>query len=104
MSNLSSDSPDVDYRSDVQEGREEIEHNSHQTARELGIVGYGLLAFQMDGIKRPVEVLQSGAGFYLGTLCEEGPCTRESARYWFTRKEAEEALSSGLWMQCENLF
>jgi len=37
------------------------------------------------------KVLHSGAGFYIGTMCECGPYSRESG-YFRTRKEAEKAL------------
>jgi len=40
------------------------------------------------------EVLHSGAGYYVGTVCCVGPWTRES-RYWDRRTEAELALK--LW-------
>lgn len=41
--------------------------------------------------KLRLEVLKSGAGFYLGTQCGCGPYSRES-RYFPTRAEAEAAL------------
>ena len=37
------------------------------------------------------KVLHSNAGFYIGTLCECGPYSRESG-YFKTRKEAEKQL------------
>lgn len=57
----------------------------------------GLLAVQV-GELLPLEVLESNAGFYLGT-CLEGPFTRESAEYFPTRGEAETALKDGTWTQ-----
>lgn len=46
----------------------------------------------------PIEVLHSGAGFYLGRCCpKEGPISRLSIEYWNTKEEAEEALSSDNW-------
>lgn len=51
----------------------------------------------------PLEVCKSNAGFYIGTLDEEGaPYTRESVEYWRKREQAEAALTSGLWTQKPN--
>lgn len=45
-----------------------------------------------------VEVLQSAAGYYIGTFHpEEGPYTRESSIYYKTREEAQYALDNDLW-------
>lgn len=51
-----------------------------------------------------LQVLESGAGFYLGHLCRcgpppgaEAPYSRESARYWGTRSEASDAIVTGEW-------
>ena len=41
----------------------------------------------------PFKVLQSGAGYYIGTMCQCEPYSRESG-YYTTRKKAEEALKS----------
>ena len=40
------------------------------------------------------EVLQSAAGFYIGTICDCGPYSRESG-YYRAEADAEEALQSG---------
>jgi hypothetical protein len=58
---------------------------------------HGVLALEVLGLKLPVEVMKSQAGFYLGTYTEEGPCSRESGRYWATREAAQAALDSGDW-------
>jgi hypothetical protein len=42
----------------------------------------------------PLKVLQSGAGFYIGTYCC-GPVSRDSG-YFASWEEAEAALNSGL--------
>ena len=55
----------------------------------------GKLAFDIMGIRLPLQVLQSAAGFYLGTFNEQGPSSRESAEYWPSRDEAEQALANG---------
>ena len=43
------------------------------------------------------EVLESAAGFYIGTACDCGPYTRESEEYYRTYEEAEAALEAGTW-------
>jgi hypothetical protein len=60
----------------------------------------GMLAFQYNGEKRPLQALKSYAGFYIGTIDSEGaPNSRESARYWQKAHEAQAALHSGNWVQ-----
>ena len=52
------------------------------------------------GVDLPVQVLESAAGFYLGTLHPvQGPFSRESVEYWPTRSLAERALETGDWTQ-----
>jgi hypothetical protein len=51
-----------------------------------------------------LRVLQSGAGFYIGTVYDnpEGytePGSRESYHYYPTREEAEQALEQQSWLQ-----
>lgn len=61
---------------------------------------YGMLAERDCGKKLPLKVLESHAGFYLGTFDEEeGPCTRESVEYWPTREKAERAFAECEWSQ-----
>jgi hypothetical protein len=61
---------------------------------------YGKLAQEYCQVDLPVQVLQSAAGFYLGTFHpEEGPYSRESDCYWPTREAAQIALASGDWPQ-----
>lgn len=61
------------------------------------------------GKNLPVEVLESYAGFYIGTLIEDAdfgckiPYTRESERYWPTRELAATALNTGDWTQKRSL-
>ncbi len=60
----------------------------------------GHLASQFCGMTLPAEVLQSNAGFYIGTYDpKQGPISRESAEYWPTRAEADDALRTGDWTQ-----
>ena len=58
----------------------------------------GLLAADA-GYRLPLEVLQSAAGFYLGTADQEGPVSRESVEYFPTREAAVQALETGQWNQ-----
>jgi hypothetical protein len=61
---------------------------------------FGYLAFTAQREFLELEVLRSAAGFYIGTRTAEGtPNTRESARYWPKRPDAEEALKTGKWPQ-----
>lgn len=59
--------------------------------------GDGRLALSYKGTSMPLVVLQSGAGFYIGTYCEDGPFSRESIEYWRKREPAEQALANGEW-------
>ena len=51
------------------------------------------------GYRLPLEVLQSAAGFYLGTADQEGPVSRESVEYFPCREAAAQALETGQWNQ-----
>ena len=44
-------------------------------------------------ISLALQVLQSAAGYYIGTWCDCGPYSRESG-YYPTREEATEALNN----------
>jgi hypothetical protein len=46
-----------------------------------------------------LQVLMSGAGFYIGTQCECGPYSRES-RYYPDRATAQARLDSGEFSRC----
>lgn len=60
---------------------------------------FGMLAL-IYGHRLPLQVCQSRAGFYLGTVTEEGlPNSRESAEYWPQRPQAEAALTQGRFTQ-----
>ncbi|GEN23089.1 hypothetical protein HCU01_10380 [Halomonas cupida] len=59
----------------------------------------GHLAYRDLGLPLPVTVLRIGAGYYLGTLNDEGPVSRESAEYFTTHDQALQALASGSWTQ-----
>ena len=53
---------------------------------------FGKLALEYCGLKLPLRVLKSQAGYYLGTIDEEGPVSRESVEYFRTEREADAAL------------
>ncbi|WP_018608174.1 hypothetical protein [Uliginosibacterium gangwonense] len=59
---------------------------------------FGKLALE-TGKRIQVRVMESNAGFYIGTSDEEGPYSRESSEYWKTRKAAEDALTNRNWTQ-----
>lgn len=51
------------------------------------------------GFQLPLQVLQSAAGFYLGTSEFGMPFSRESVEYWPSVDDASEALKTGKWTQ-----
>ena len=55
----------------------------------------GRLAYDIMGVRLPLQVLQSARGFYLGTANDMGPVSRESAEYWPTTEQAQIALDNG---------
>lgn len=61
----------------------------------------GLLAAKFAGLSLLLQVLRSGAGYYIGTQNEEGPVSRESVEYFSTQSQAEHALKQGTWSQRE---
>lgn len=52
-----------------------------------------------SGARLPLRVLKSAAGFYIGTISDEGPFSRESEEYWPTAEAAETALMSSCFTQ-----
>lgn len=61
----------------------------------------GQLAYEILGIRLPLEVLPAARGFYLGTANDAGPVSRESLEYYPTIEAAEAALESNppIWTQ-----
>lgn len=59
----------------------------------------GRLAHEILGVSLELTVLQSNAGFYLGTYDEEGPVSRESEEYWNTKEQAQFALDNNEFIQ-----
>jgi hypothetical protein len=64
---------------------------------------YGHLALQVIGRDLPLQVLESAAGFYLGTADDEGPVSRESQEYFGDFASAQQALKTGSWTQRDKL-
>ncbi len=60
---------------------------------------YGYLAQTYGNVKLALQVLDSPVGFYLGTLEDGLPYSRESVEYWPTREAAQAALDAGIWTQ-----
>ena len=60
---------------------------------------YGKLAMAICGLRLPVRVMRSAAGYYLGTQSDLGPVSRESVEYWRTEAQAASALLKGEWSQ-----
>lgn len=53
-------------------------------------------ALRYEGRERLLEVLRSNAGYYIGTLDDDGaPNTRDSVEYYPTAEAAQEALDNG---------
>ena len=77
-----------------------MDEKHRKTAIPNDTPGYGRLAEQWLGQQFRLQVLQSAAGFYIGTLDEDGaPCTRESDRYWPDQDQAQTALEGRNWPQ-----
>ena len=48
------------------------------------------------GSKLEMQVCSSGAGYYIGTVCDCGPYSRESG-YYKTALEAQDYLDNNTW-------
>jgi len=59
----------------------------------------GMLAKRFCKVTLPLQVCKSYAGFYIGTMEEGMPYSRESVDYWETHGLAQAALDSGNWTQ-----
>ena len=51
------------------------------------------------GFQLPVQVMQSNAGFYIGTMEFGMPFSRESVEYWPSEQDAKDALKNNSWTQ-----
>lgn len=80
-----------------------MNHPTYQLAdaNALDFRIYGRLAYVICKRRLQLEVLKSQAGYYIGTLDEGLPCSRESVEYFPTEHEALKALSEDKWTQKE---
>ncbi|PHM29089.1 hypothetical protein [Xenorhabdus innexi] len=65
------------------------------------MVKTGVLAAKLAGQNLPLQVLSGRTGYYIGTMNEEGPVSRESVEYFQSDKVASNALKLGDWTQRE---
>ncbi len=70
--------------------------NPTLTASDLA---YGKLAFDECGIKYPLQILKSAAGYYIGTIEGFEPVSRESEEYYRSVDAAKQAFELNLWTQ-----
>ena len=59
----------------------------------------GQLALQYCNVSLIIEVLQSNAGYYIGTSRDGLPCSRESVEYFRSNDVAQTAIETGHWTQ-----
>ena len=59
----------------------------------------GKLAYEIMGIRLPLEILHSGRGYYIGTANDAGPVSRESLEYWPHYESAHIAFKNNAWTQ-----
>lgn len=59
----------------------------------------GKLAWEYCKLRLPLQVCRSAAGFYIGTISEDGPCSRESLEYYPKEALAEHALANNTFTQ-----
>lgn len=59
---------------------------------------FGQLAMEYSGVRLPLQVLRSAAGYYIGTY-DNGPVSRESVEYFRTQEAAERAQANATWTQ-----
>lgn len=72
------------------------------TDNETKLPAQGMLAREA-GKCFPLEACHSYRGYYIGTLNDGMPYTRESQEYWKKSEQATEALKKGTWTQKPNL-
>jgi hypothetical protein len=59
----------------------------------------GQLAQQELQLRLPLQVCHSHRGYYIGTLLEGWPCSRESVEYYSDHPSANKALETKSWTQ-----
>lgn len=60
---------------------------------------FGYLAYVYSGERLELQVLQTRAGFYVGTVRDDMPCSRESNEYYQSEEAALDALVNDTWTQ-----
>jgi hypothetical protein len=75
--------------------------DSQQTNQLSTCPRVGYLAKKFANLKLPIMVCQSAAGYYIGTMGEEGPVSRESDEYFPSQAAAQKALDTNSWTQRE---
>lgn len=63
---------------------------------------FGKLAEQFGHLRLPLQILKSAGGYYLGTMDDTGPVSRESEEYFDSSADAQAALDTGAWTQREH--
>lgn len=79
--------------------------NPSQKPHANGVMNFrthGQQAYVFCGKRLELLILQSQAGWYIGTADEEGPCSRESVEYFPSEEAARIALGAGDWTQRQN--
>jgi hypothetical protein len=74
-------------------------------SNDSGVLDYrshGYLAYVHCGKRLPLMVLNTNAGWYIGTSDAEGPCSRESLEYYPSFEDAQTALDNDSWTQKPN--
>ncbi|MDE9555619.1 hypothetical protein KKJ06_09275 [Xenorhabdus bovienii] len=69
----------------------------------MNVAPIGILALQYCHKQLPLTVLRRRTGFYIGTMDEGEPCSRESVEYFTRREQAEFALKQGQWTQRQSV-
>lgn len=59
----------------------------------------GQLAQQELQLRLPLQVCHSHRGYYIGTMFEGLPCSRESVEYYSDHHSAHKALETKSWTQ-----
>ncbi len=76
-----------------------MSNSSKDSSAPLDFRRYGRLAYIYCKQREELKVLRSQAGFYIGTLSEGFPCSRESNEYYTSEDDALLALINDTWTQ-----
>jgi hypothetical protein len=63
----------------------------------------GKLAYDYYKVSLPLVVCKSASGYYLGTVDDGGPVTRESNEYWRKEESARYAFENHEWTQKDSV-